>query len=94
MPAIDVMPNIKIAPYTIAPEIQEACKLETPEEQFLRVDPENTTEVDFEGYNKMVDNCGRAYRQQDFDRIDTNSKRLLFLIFITMTFRGWQAFLG
>jgi len=72
MPAIDVIPNIKITPYTIAPEIQEACKYETPEEQFLRVDSENTTEVDFEGYNKMVDNCGRAYRQQDFDRMDTN----------------------
>lgn len=74
---VHILPFIDIArPYTIDPLVQEACKFETPEEQFLRVDAENTTEVDFEGYDQMVDNCGRAYRKIEFDRLDTNSKML------------------
>ena len=56
----------------------EACKYETPEEQFRRVDVENITEVDFDGYMKMIDNCRRALKRVDFDRIDTNSK-ILFI---------------
>ncbi|KAE9547158.1 hypothetical protein FO519_009630, partial [Halicephalobus sp. NKZ332] len=53
-------------------ETAEACKFETPEEQFQRVDANDTKEVDFEGYNRMVDNCGRAWRKVEFDRLDTN----------------------
>lgn len=60
--------------FNISQELQAACIYETPEEQFRRVDTENKSEVDFEGYDKMVDNCGRAYRKIDFNRIDTNSK--------------------